>query len=241
MVIWKKIWPYLLLFVVGFIQFSNTLDYPYVWDDSLVIENNPDVRAGITGIPEIFRKQNTDLVHDQIGYRPVALTTFALEQEFFAMDAKVGHFNNVLLYSLLCMVLYRLLLVLFFKKRPLVALMIVLLYVVHPLHTEVVANIKSRDELLQFLFSVLALLAYVSWIRKPAHLHFLILSVACFGLGFLSKENALAMLGVIGMYVLFFSDGGLKKKLIGLAPLAAAGLSGLMLMRYTLTTTEGSE
>ena len=229
------------MFAIGFIQFSNTLDYPYVWDDILVIERNPDVQAGIEGISEIFRKQNTDKLHDLVGYRPVALTTFALEQEFFGMDPSVGHFNNVLLFSLLCVVIYQLLVLLFFRERKWIALLIVILYAVHPLHTEVVANIKSRDELLQFLFGCISLMTYVLWFRKPKHLHWLLLSLLSFGLAFLSKENALAMLGVIGITILFFEKYSIAQKLTGLLPVAAAGISALLVMQFTLTTTEGAE
>lgn len=231
---------YLFVFVVAFLQFSNTLDYPYVWDDALVIEKNPDVRAGIEGIPELFRKQNTDLIHDLIGYRPIPLTTFALEQEFFGMDPSIGHFNNVLLFALLCLILYQLLVTLFFKERKWLALMIVLLYAVHPLHTEVVANIKSRDELLQFLFSALALLNYVNWFRK-GNLYYLIGAIIAFAIAFLSKENAIAILGVISVYILFFESETIKKKLIGLIPLIISGVAAISVMLYTLTTNEGHE
>ncbi|MFT4682230.1 MAG: tetratricopeptide (TPR) repeat protein, partial [Flavobacteriales bacterium] len=234
----KSIGPFLLVFVVAFLQFSNTLDYPYVWDDALVIVEHPDVRNGVSGIPELFRKQNTDYIHDQIGYRPIPLTTFALEQEFFGMNASVGHFNNVLLFAILCMVLYHLLVLLFFQEMKWLALMIVLFYAVHPLHTEVIANIKSRDELLQFLFCSISLINYVLWFRRKNPI-FLLLGLLSFGLGFLSKENAIAILGIVGFQLLFFETGIIKRKLMALIPLVLSGFSALALMAFTLTTTEG--
>ncbi len=46
---------------------------------------------------------------------------------------------------------------LFDEQKRVVALIAALLFALHPIHTEVVANIKSCDELLCFLFAFIAL------------------------------------------------------------------------------------
>jgi len=55
------------------------------------------------------------------------------------------HINNVLLYILSICVLYMFLSRFFFKDHKLLALLTALLFLAHPLHTEVVANVKSRE------------------------------------------------------------------------------------------------
>jgi hypothetical protein len=95
---------YGLVFMLGFLQFSNTLNHDYAWDDTIVILENPDVRSGFAGLEEIWHKQHSDYIHDQIGYRPLVLSTFAIEQEFFPMNPKIGHLMNVAYFAMLCMV-----------------------------------------------------------------------------------------------------------------------------------------
>ncbi|MCK5029515.1 MAG: hypothetical protein KAR57_07770, partial [Bacteroidales bacterium] len=75
----------------------------------------------------------------------------------------VSHFLNVLLYALTALVLFILLERLFSNHKsdkwywslPFVAS---LLFLAHPIHTEVVANIKGRDEILSLLGVLLATL-----------------------------------------------------------------------------------
>src|SRR6185436_19306690 len=59
----------------------------------------------------------------------------------------------------------------------LVPFAIALLWIAHPIHTEVVANIKSRDELLAFLFSILTMWQCVQYVSTPQRKH-LVLSGA---------------------------------------------------------------
>lgn len=41
-----------------------------------------------------------------------------------------------------------------------------LLFIAHPVHTEVVANIKSRDEILSLLFSIVACIYFLKFIDE---------------------------------------------------------------------------
>jgi hypothetical protein len=78
----------------------------------------------------------------------------------------IGHLVNVLLYGLTGVVLFWLLLKMLAKDgrlsvaqgyAPFVALGATLLFMVHPVHTEVVANVKGRDEIVSLLGSLAAL------------------------------------------------------------------------------------
>jgi len=50
----------------------------------------------------------------------------------------------------------------FYFSIPFIATM---LFAGHPIHTEVVANIKGRDEIMSLLFSLLALFAAVKYVK----------------------------------------------------------------------------
>src|SRR5690606_11975243 len=84
-------------------------------------------------------------------YRPLPRLMFALEWKLAPGNASLSHWINVLLFALSCTFLFRVLARLINGKYYLL-FMAMLLYAVHPIHTEVVANIKSRDEILSLLF-----------------------------------------------------------------------------------------
>ena len=116
---------------------------------------------GFAGIKNIFTSDVWHFQNLNLGYyRPLSLVSFAVEQQLFPNNPHVSHFVNVLLYSLTAFLLYFLLLKIFNRKHPLFSLVVTLLFIAHPLHTEVVANIKSRDEILSFLNLIAALFVF---------------------------------------------------------------------------------
>ena len=147
------------IFTFAFLLYSNTLSHGYVLDDMIVTTDNPLVKKGFGGIKEIINHgyfyANTG--RNDESYRPLSMVMIAIETQFFGLNTTVNHFFNIFFYALSCAFLF-LLLKLFFKKQNfLIPLFITLLFVAHPIHTEVVANIKSRDEIMQFFFIVLSL------------------------------------------------------------------------------------
>ena len=153
---WKYLYPVILLLAV-FIQYRQTLDYGFVWDDKIVIQENPRVKNGLQAIPDLFTKFKSPYRHDQYGYRPVTLLSFALEIEFWGVNPYYHHLMNLLYYALLCLLIFYFLSRIFKDYHPVFSFLIALIFTVHPLHVEVVANIKSRDEILAMLFVVLSL------------------------------------------------------------------------------------
>ena len=90
-------------------------------------------------------------------YRPVTLSTFAIGKSLYNNNTAVEHFINVLLFALSGCVLFRLLNIWLKKYHIYILLCCVILFILHPIHTEVVANIKSRDEILALLFALLSI------------------------------------------------------------------------------------
>lgn len=191
----------LILFVFAFLIYANTLNHDFAWDDSIVITENPRVKMGLKGIPDLFIKYNSEYKSDKYGYRPIVLISYAIEYTFFKDNAKPGHFMNVLYFGILCVVLYNLLRKLFPVFKNSLAFFSCLIFIAHPVHTEVVANIKSRDEIFALLFALLScshLKEYTTF-KKIKHLIFAIL---LFLMAFLSKESAVIFLILIPLYFL---------------------------------------
>ncbi|MCS7086888.1 MAG: hypothetical protein NZ534_12520, partial [Bacteroidia bacterium] len=136
-------------------------------------------------------------------YRPLSLVTFAVEWQFFKGNAHVGHLINVLLFALTVALIYNVLDIHVFKNRALSAAA-ALIFALHPIHTEVVANIKSRDEILALLFSLLALKCLFLCVenKKPAYAYW---TGGAYFLGLISKESAVTMLGVFPLALWLFA------------------------------------
>ena len=196
----KQYRDYILLFVLAFGLYLNTLPYGYVLDDKIVITENQFTKNGLSGIPDIlttdafvgFYGKEKNLVAGK-RYRPLSIVTFAIEYQFFGKAPFVSHLINVLLYAFTCLLLYQLMKRMFpdrkgnpwFLTTPFI---ISLIFVVHPLHTEAVANIKGRDELLALLASLGALHYTLKWLDKE-QLKYLILSAICLFVGLFAKEK----------------------------------------------------
>lgn len=125
-------------------------------DDYLIILENDFVQQGVEGIPDIFSHNYADggkNFNDGL-YRPLTPATFALEISILGKHTQsVSHFINVIGFALLLFFMALLLLELGASKE--VVLVATLLFAIHPIHTEVVANIKGRDDLFSLLFGVL--------------------------------------------------------------------------------------
>lgn len=151
-----------VLLVYGF-----TLGHEYAVDDMTVLSENRFVQQGFSGIGALlthdsFEGRNGDDAHDAYEdryYRPLSLMTFAVEYQFFGANPFISHFLNLVIYALTGGMLFLLLFRLGLAET--LAFWIALLFLLHPLHTEAVANVKGRDELLSFLFLMLAW--YLCW------------------------------------------------------------------------------
>lgn len=204
------------LFLLGFLQYANTIGHGYALDDDLVYKLNTSVKKGIDGIPEIYRTTNMYGFNQQNygAYRPFTQMLFALEYEFFGLSPHTQHFISVLLFAFTIALLFLLLRRLFRSKPLWVPLTITLLFTVHPIHTEVVANIKSSDELISFLLgfvlTFLALFRYIDTKKIP----WLVVSVLTYFLGLLSKEHIITLLPLIPLTLYFFTDSSWKKNLL---------------------------
>lgn len=115
------------------------------------------------------------------------------------------HVNNVLLYVLSVSLLFIFLSTVVFKGNRLLALIISLLFLAHPIHTEVVANVKSRDEIMSFLFMILTLLLAHRYAAQHT-LKTLLLICICFLCALLSKEYGATLLILIPVSLYLFAE-----------------------------------
>ncbi len=185
------------IFSFAFLLYSNTINHDYALDDTGAIQQNVNVKKGITGIPDILKMDLWEQSEVRLGYyRPLSLITFAIEYEFFQNAPHVHHFTNVLFFATSCVILFLVMHALLGNVHQFIPLIVTLLFASHPIHTEVVANIKSRDEILSFLFVFSALLFYIFYLQKNKFVYLIPVFISAY-LGMLSKETALTGLALI--------------------------------------------
>ncbi len=204
----EKSWlPALILAVLAFALYANTLNHGYTLDDFSVIKENYITKKGWVGIPELLTTEYRKGYGFSVGtlYRPLSLVMFAIEWSFSPDKPFLSHFINVLLYAITAMVLFFLLKNLFKNQTIGLPFAVTALFVAHPIHTEVVANIKSRDEILAFLFSLLTTRFVLQYLDSQKFIK-LILAILTFFLALLSKESAITFLAAIPLMVYFFRE-----------------------------------
>ena len=229
-----KTWLCIITGVFAFMLYAQTISFSYAYDDYTVIVENNIVKKGVKGIPELLRTDywagfSEGFVKEGQGliYRPTSTVMFALEWELFPDNPKVSHFINVLLYAFTCIGVFFLLCYLFRRQSLFIPFACALLFAAHPIHTEVVSNIKSRDELLCFFFAVLSGLFFLKFYLNKRVVP-LILGGLFFFLALLSKETAITFLACIPL-MLFIADG-FKLKTQLLAFLALTGCIAIYLL-----------
>ena len=95
-----------LIFVLAIAQYANTRNHDFAWDDVIVIVENSRVQKGWDDIPELFQNIKTSKTENRYGYRPISLLSFATDVEFFGVDAKASHRISILLYGILCVLVF---------------------------------------------------------------------------------------------------------------------------------------
>ncbi len=212
----------LLIFIFSLVVYSNTLWNEYAQDDAIVITDNMYTKQGLKGIPGLlshdtfygfFKKKGKSKLVSGGRYRPLSPITFAIEWQFFGKNPAISHLINILLFALLGIVLYKFLLLMLMNiesnhLKILVPLFATLIFIAHPIHTEVVANIKGRDELFSLLFSLLAVIFSMKWLISK-NIKYQLFAFLMFLLALFSKENAITFLAIIPL--LFFMFFKVKK------------------------------
>ncbi|MFO8087877.1 MAG: hypothetical protein R6T91_08795 [Bacteroidales bacterium] len=223
----------LMLFLLAVGLYLITVGLGYSEQDRTLVLDNPLVQEGSDPLSRILFSDSRGDIQGSPGstflsgqYRPLAIMSYVLEKRFVGHNAFVAHWVNILIYAFIAAVLFLFLRVLFkfYYQKPwylTLPLLAAALYIVHPLHSGVVAHISQRDELLAMFWSLLSLhfvLLYIDHRRQA----YLVLIFISYFLALLSKEISLSLLLLAPLMVWVFRDEPVKKILILLIPMVVA-------------------
>ncbi len=207
-----KFFVLILIVIVCFLAYFNSLNNPFIWDDEALVVKNTLIRS-LQNAPASF---TNDLYFGVAGgsnfYRPLQTLSYIFDYHFWQLNPFGYHLTNIILQIGVSFLIF--LLVFNLLKSLPVALVSALFFASSPLHTEAVTYISGRAEMLMGFFVVLGLLFFMRSQKEGAKQFnlFYFLALFSFALALLSKEVAVVFPFVICGYVFYFLRERLKEK-----------------------------
>lgn len=201
--------PVIIAFFIllTYIFYSNSLRNGFSLDDDIIF----NLLAG--------KSSFKDLLHlfvepfNRVDYRPIAIFSFGLENHIFGViNPSISHGINLVLYVLTAITIFFTIQQLPITNNRLLAVLTCILFICLPAHNSVVNNLKSRDGLFSMLFSVLVLHQLFVYLRKQKIRH-LLASVLFFVLAYISKRDAISLIFIVPISIIYFFPIKRKKKL----------------------------
>lgn len=180
-----------LAFLMGVIVYANTMSAEFTLDDVPIIVENELIRD-LDNSPEFFTTNywgDSPKFQDKSLYRPLTILTYALNYAAHGYEPFGYHLVNVLLHGAASAMVVVLLFVLFGQAPG--AIIAGVLFAVHPIHTEAVAGIVGRAEIMAALGTMACCAAYVRGVTATTQTGpaiWLTLSVMSYTFACFSKE-----------------------------------------------------
>ncbi len=181
---------------VGFLVYFNILFNGFVWDDLTYIIGNTDLKPFY-----LLKLMGGNTFNSSGYYRPLPAIYFSILYNLFDNSAFFYHFIQLSLH-VVCAILLFFIFRKFFKKT--LALVIALIFLVHPINVESVAYIGASQSELYFLFGGLAFYLCLKDVlenKKIFFVHILLL------LALLTKEVSVLFFFLIYFYRWLYKKG----------------------------------
>lgn len=194
--------------LIGFAIAWTGLTSPFMHDDVGQIVNNPQVHS-IRNIPSFFSESTFYNGNARLSggyYRPLMTVTFALLYELFGLHPFAFHLFQLIIYCAGSFLLY---LVLKYYFNTVLSLALSLIFLVHPLNSQVLFAIPSMQDVLFFFFGMLAI-----WLlHRFESVKSLFAVTVCIFLALMSKESGILFLALALVYLFWFN----RKRLLPFA------------------------
>jgi hypothetical protein len=201
---------------VAVVPFLGSLGADFTYDDRWIIVENPRVHD-LGRIPDLFTTNYWGDADNGGLYRPLTLVTFAVQHALHGLAPFGYHLVNVALHAAVSL----LVLLLAARRLPVASAVAAgALFAVHPVHTEAVAGVVGRAELLAACGVLSALLLASPRDGGPLGLGRTAAALAALAAALFSKEIAIVFLPLWLLLRARDAEGLGSKR--ALAPLAGA-------------------
>ena len=215
--------PFLLLCVLPLIVYYNTLNNDFTFDDLPLIQGSkllPSLK-GFSAIEKVFTAKS--------GYRPIRTLSYAIDYHLSGIDPLGYHISNIIFHAITVLFVYLVTATILSNRMS--ALCAALLFAVHPIHTDSVAYMAGRRDILCGLFYLMGFYSFLKY-RQTNRLVYVLLSFAAYLLSIGSKEMGVTLPVLFFVYDLVNQIS--PEKELGLHPIkAAAGAFKTTVKQYT--------
>jgi len=191
----------IIIIFIGCVVYANSLDGQFIWDDNSIIKDNPYVKDWSYLVETLTSSTKEGSGKSGGFYRPFQMFTYMVDYSISGLNVRGYHITNVATHILVAIAVYGLVLQLFYRTS--LAFLTSLFFIVHPVHTEAVAYISGRADMLGALFLLLSLIFYMHSLRRDGSV-----MILCSGLSYilalLSKENSMILLILLVMIHFIF-------------------------------------
>lgn len=234
----------LVLVVVGFGIYANSLHAPFVFDDKITLLESPNIRR-LWPLSECL----TGPAGSTTSGRPLPALSFALNYAVGGLDVFGYHVVNVglhVLTAIALMGLVRVTLAEFLGARGRLealgpAFLVALLWLTHPLHTDALNHVSYRTETMAALFYILTLSCAARALSAPRPRGYQVAAVVCAFAGVASKEFAVSAPLLVLLYDRQFVSGTFRDALRQRRGFYAALFSSWLLLGFLVATADRGE
>ena len=195
------IFKYLVITFLVIIAYWPTFSGDFILDDKALVKNNQFIRVSHT-ILSYFSQEDGVFHENDLGtyhsgyYRPLINMTYRLDYIIWGMDARGFRITNVILHLICCFTLMYFF-SLFLEKN--FAFCASVIFALHPVNTEAVSFIASRNNIIVTIFSIGSLFSFIIANEKEKKFAYAV-SVILFAGAVFSKEFGLMVIPLIFLY-----------------------------------------
>jgi protein O-mannosyl-transferase len=208
-----RLFPYLIICLLNLIVYLPSFTGEFILDDLSLIQNNTYIREWHSIGSYLFQEDgyNSEVGHTGY-YRPLVNLTYTMDYKIWGISGPGFRVTNLILHLFACFALF-----IFYKQifnKRYIALWLALIFSLHPIATETVSWVASRNNMLVSLFGILSFYFYIKAYKEQKFL-FYILSILSFALSVFSKEFGLVLLPIFFLYqrILSHEKGDILKEL----------------------------
>jgi protein O-mannosyl-transferase len=203
-----------ILLAAAFLLYAKNFSNEWTYDDYSVLVHNPDIQSVVA------------FLEDHRSGRPVREFSYLIDYHFFRLDPSGYHIQNIFWHGLnACLIFY---LISGCADDRRMAWTASLLFLVHPVTVEVVAQISHRKDSLALAFCLISFIFFKKAVHsRRRRFPWLLICLAAAVTACFAKQNAVVLPVVFLAYLLVNVDpgrrpAGFKRPLLGVLGIAAA-------------------
>ena len=198
----RRLPAYTVIGFALFLAYLPTFSGDFLFDDRPLVRDNPYVTK-LQPLSSYLAQEDGIADERDMGvfrtgyYRPLMNVTYHLDYRLWGMKAAGFRATNWLFHLLTCLILYELMAML--TKRDVWSLLGALLFALHPVQTESVSMVVSRNNIFSAFFVLIALYGYIRWWERKSAIALACSLIAFIGALF-SKEFGVMALPILFLY-----------------------------------------